>query len=208
MAEAGHRGEVDVVREGLNASEPDVRRVALGAASRLNLLDSSTIVSALDDAVTMVRVRAAEVVAEMAATARPDDDADPQSPDAPGMDAAVVDALVRQLDHPACAEAAAFALGEIGAAAPEAVQALQHQASQHDDALCREAAVAALGTLGAGRDIVIQAMGDVATVRRRAVVALAAFDGDEVDAALQAALNDRDWQVRQVAEDLVAIGDE
>jgi hypothetical protein len=31
---------------------------------------------------------------------------------------------------------------------------------------------------------------------------LAPFDGDEVEAALSAALVDRDWQVRQAAEDL------
>ncbi len=40
-------------------------------------------------------------------------------------------------------------------------------------------------------------------MRRRAVLALAPFDGPEVDAALQAALGDRDWQVRQAAEDLL-----
>jgi hypothetical protein len=34
------------------------------------------------------------------------------------------------------------------------------------------------------------------------VLALAAFDGPEVDAALEAASTDRDWQVRQAAEDL------
>ena len=32
--------------------------------------------------------------------------------------------------------------------------------------------------------------------------ALAAFDGPEVEARLEAALTDRDWQVRQAAEDL------
>jgi hypothetical protein len=39
-------------------------------------------------------------------------------------------------------------------------------------------------------------------VRRRAVLALAPFTGPAVDAALAAALQDRDWQVRQAAEDL------
>jgi hypothetical protein len=36
------------------------------------------------------------------------------------------------------------------------------------------------------------------------VIALAAFEGPEVDAALRRALEDRDWQVRQAAEDLLA----
>jgi hypothetical protein len=34
------------------------------------------------------------------------------------------------------------------------------------------------------------------------VLALAPFDGAEVDAAIERALVDRDWQVRQAAEDL------
>jgi hypothetical protein len=34
------------------------------------------------------------------------------------------------------------------------------------------------------------------------VIALAPFSGPDVDAALTAALEDRDWQVRQAAEDL------
>jgi hypothetical protein len=35
------------------------------------------------------------------------------------------------------------------------------------------------------------------------VLALAPFDSPEVDAALQVALTDRDWQVRQSAEDVI-----
>jgi len=34
------------------------------------------------------------------------------------------------------------------------------------------------------------------------VLALAPFDGPAVDAAIAKALTDRDWQVRQAAEDL------
>jgi hypothetical protein len=33
------------------------------------------------------------------------------------------------------------------------------------------------------------------------VIALAPFDGEEVTGALEKALTDRDWQVRQAAED-------
>ena len=46
----------------------------------------------------------------------------------------------------------------------------------------------------------------LAAVRRRAVLALVAFDGDEVDAELERLTHDRDWQVRQAAEELLAIG--
>jgi HEAT repeat protein len=68
----------------------------------------------------------------------------------------------------------------------------------------REAAVAALGAIGdpAGLEAILTATRDKPAVRRRAVLALAPFDGPAVDAALQEALGDRDWQVRQAAEDL------
>jgi hypothetical protein len=38
------------------------------------------------------------------------------------------------------------------------------------------------------------------------VLALAAFEGDDVEAALERALDDRDWQVRQAAEDMLGPG--
>ena len=89
--------------------------------------------------------------------------------------------------------------------APEVVARLAGLAADHDDALCREAAVAALGALGdpAGLPAILAATHDKATVRRRAVIALAPFDGPEVDEALERAREDRDWQVRQAAEDLL-----
>jgi HEAT repeat protein len=53
---------------------------------------------------------------------------------------------------------------------------------------------------------VLRACTDKPAIRRRAVLALAAFDGVEVEQALQAALSDRDWQVRQAAEDVLRAG--
>lgn len=105
-------------------------------------------------------------------------------------------------------EAAAWALGELGPTAPAAVvTALVGVATDHPDALAREAAVAALGAVGdaAGLPAVLAACTDKPAVRRRAVLALAPFTGPEVDAALAAARTDRDWQVRQAAEDLLGI---
>ena len=82
--------------------------------------------------------------------------------------------------------------------------ALGRAATDHDDPLVREAAVAALGALGdpSTLPVVLAACDDKPAVRRRAVLALAAFDGAEVEARLALALTDRDWQVRQAAEDL------
>jgi HEAT repeat protein len=103
-------------------------------------------------------------------------------------------------------EAAAWALGELGPHALDAgaVDALSGVVRWHRDALAREAAVAALGALGdpSGLPAVLAACRDSVTVRRRAVLALAPFEGPDVDAALTHALEDKDWQVRQAAEDL------
>ena len=55
-----------------------------------------------------------------------------------------------------------------------------------------------------GLPAILGATQDKATVRRRAVIALAPFEGPEVDTALERARTDRDWQVRQAAEDLLA----
>ncbi len=103
-------------------------------------------------------------------------------------------------------EAAAWSLGELGDIAREAgaVRALADVTREHRDALAREAAVAALGALGDADalPVILDACRDKPAVRRRAVLALAPFDGPEVDAAIDAALADRDWQVRQAAEDL------
>lgn len=135
--------------------------------------------------------------------------------------AAVVAALSDQ--EPFVVEAAAFSLGELLAAerppartppagtpvppAPDAsaaIAALAATSRDHTDPLCREAAVAAIGSIGddRGLEAILVATKDKPAVRRRAVVALAPFEGPEVDAALSRALKDRDWQVRQAAEDI------
>jgi HEAT repeat protein len=144
-------------------------------------LDAATLQHALTDADVGVRRRAAEL-----AGTNPEVDLIPMLAD---PDSSVV-------------EAAAWACGEQGQAA--SVAALGDLAGTHDDPLCREAAVASLGAIGdfAGLPAILAALDDRATVRRRAVIALAPFNGETVDVALQTALEDRDWQVRQAAEEL------
>ena len=56
-----------------------------------------------------------------------------------------------------------------------------------------------------GRSAVLAALRDAPAVRRRAVVALAAFSGADIEAALRERLSDRDWQVRQAAEEVLGI---
>lgn len=185
---AGHTGDLDLVRAFADDPRAELRRAALGALARLGVLDDDRLLTALADPEGAVRRRAVELAGR-----RPVGDR-------------VRGRLVAALDdEPAVAEAAAFALGEHERADDDVVAALVRTATDHDDALCREAAVAALGAIGAGLAVVLQALStDRATVRRRAVLALAAFEGPAVDAALRRSLEDRDWQVRQAAEDLLA----
>jgi HEAT repeat protein len=108
---------------------------------------------------------------------------------------------------PLVAESAAWALGEVtwpDRTRVRVVRALAGTASAHADPLVRESAVAALGAIGDPRGLpaILAACADRPPIRRRAVLALAPFEGPEVDAALAAALADPDWQVRQAAEDL------
>jgi HEAT repeat protein len=177
---------VDTVIGGLADLDPAVRATALGALVRLGRLESSHLDAAWQDPSPLVRRRAAELAPTRG----------PQT--VPALVAALVDG------DPRVVEAACFGLGELGAGAAAAVTALSTVVTGADDPLCREAAVAALGAIGAeaGLAAILAATTDKPAVRRRAVLALAPFDGPDVDAALERALSDRDWQVRQAAEDL------
>jgi len=185
-AVAGHRGDAATARAFLADPEPSVRATALGALARAESLTTDDLVAALGDPSAIVRARAAELGVELPGDAAP--------------------ALVPVLGDadPSVVEAAAWASGERRPPEPGVVAALAAVATGHDDPTCREAAVAALGAIGdpAGLPAVLAATSDRPAVRRRAVLALAPFDGPEVDAALERALTDRDWQVRQAAEDV------
>jgi HEAT repeat protein len=99
-------------------------------------------------------------------------------------------------------DGAIFAVGE-HLYAP-AVDALVTIATTHEDARCRESAIAALGALGddRARPAIMAALQDKPAVRRRAIVALANFEGPDIDAALERASGDRDWQVRAAVDQL------
>lgn len=184
-AVAGHEGDEAAARALLAHADPAARATALGALARMGALGAADVERGLADADARVRRRACE---EAIAFTEVD------------LAHALGDTDVSVV------EAAAWALGERGPNAADAVDALGALAREHDDPLCREAAVAALGAIGDERGlptVLAAATNDRPAVRRRAVVALAAFDGPEVEAALRRALNDRDWQVRQAAEDLL-----
>ena len=180
---AGHTGDADEARSLLDDADPRVRATALGALARLGQAGVAEVTAALADPSPEVRRRACQVAIGV-----------------PG-----VDLVGRLADEDAgVVEVAAWALGERAEAEGEVVERLSTLATEHADPLCREAAVAALGAIGDERGLaaILVAARDKPAIRRRAVIALAPFSGPEVDAALARALEDRDWQVRQAAEDL------
>lgn len=185
LALAGHRGDAAAAESGLNDPDPVARALALGALDRMGALDDHRLRAALVDPAPDVRRRALELAAR-----RPDIDLLPSLHDA---DDTVV-------------EVAAWACGEHETIPSPTLDRLINLATDATAPLVREAAVAALGAIGDERGLpaILAACSDVPAVRRRAVLALAPFEGPDVDAALERALSDRDWQVRQNAEDVSA----
>jgi HEAT repeat protein len=183
---AGHRGDAVTARGFVDDPAPAVRATALGALARAGALTGDDLRAGLEDEAASVRARAAELCGTWAGD------------ELPALAPVLGDA------DPAVVESAAWASGERMPPEPGIVAALAAVVTGHDDPLCREAAVAALGAIGDpdGLPAVLAATSDRPAVRRRAVLALAPFEGPEVDAALARALEDRDWQVRQAAEDI------
>ena len=171
--------------------DPRVYAAALGALVRggpVPLAHRAWTAAALH-AVPAIRRRAAELSPQL------------ESPSSTPLIALVAD------PDDLVAEAACWASGEVPWADHDRAQVVAAivVATRHEDPLVREAAVAALGALGdpAGLDSILTACTDRPTVRRRAVLALAPFDGPRVEQALRVALEDSDWQTRQAAEDLL-----
>jgi|688.fasta_scaffold18188_4 HEAT repeat protein len=209
---AGHRDDLVAARVFLTDPDPGVRTAALGALVRLNALTSESVTVLTADSAPAVRRRLAEELGRRwSAIGRPEDAPPPTGNEADR------DALVTLLGDPdgLVAEAAAWALGELASSEFEPLSAAERRTvvallgtavTDHDDPLVREAAAAALGAVGDpnGLPAVLAATKDKPAVRRRAVIALAAFLGEAgVDEALQRATEDRDWQVRQAASVLL-----
>lgn len=169
--------------------DPVARRrvLALRAARRRGLLSDAIWRVALTDVEVDVRREALTLVAASPLTDE-------------SLWALVVDAL--RDDDALVVDAAVFALGE-HLYAP-ALEDLITVATRHDDARCRESAIAALGAIGddRARPAIIGALDDKPAVRRRAIVALANFEGPDIEDALARASDDRDWQVRAAVDQL------
>jgi HEAT repeat protein len=163
------------------------RVLALRGMVRQGLVTSDEWLTAIDDDDVDVRREALNLVAHVEQ-----------------IDERLFDAMLRSLrDADALVvDGAIFALGEhlyVGA-----VDQLCVIATSHDDARCRESAIAALGAIGddRARPAIMAALDDKPPVRRRAIVALSNFEGPDIDAALERAAEDRDWQVRAAVNQL------
>jgi HEAT repeat protein len=190
VARSTDAGELRVAA--LDDPDPRVRAVAIATLVRAVARRTSAPVwrRVVNDPAPAVRRRAAEVAPAL------------------GRSASCAALLALLADDDAwVAEAAAYAIGEHPAPTRRALDAIARAATSHRDPLVREAAVAALGALGDPGTLraVLAACDDRPAIRRRAVLALAAFEGPAVEARLQAARTDPDWQVRQAAEDLLGV---
>ena len=183
VAAAGHANDEPTARAALGSSDDTDRVLALGALHRMGRLSDDDVRASFRDVAAGVRRRGVMIAAGRASISLLSMLADP--------DVTVV-------------EAAAWAAGEQVRVGDDVLGALVALATEATDALVREASVAALGAIGDERGLpaILAGCNDKSAIRRRAVLALAPFSGAEVDAALAAALEDRDWQVRQAAEDI------
>jgi HEAT repeat protein len=181
---SGFNGDVATAEKGLVSQYSDVRASAIRSLHRLNALTTEHLLVATADTAPEVRRTAAE------------------------FSAPFHDVSIKHLIDDAdvfVAEMAAWSLGERTPVTDDELQQLIDRTTTHDEPVVREACAAALGSIGDERGLpaILIACTDKPAVRRRAILALAPFEGEEVDAALAQALEDRDWQVRQNAEILV-----
>ena len=181
---AGFSGDIETATAGLTDSDGSVRASALRALARIGSLPLEAIQSGLTDSDAEVRRTSAELCATHSSVE-----------------------CHSLLDDPDVfvAEMAAWALGERSPISDVEIATLIDRTTSHEEAVVREACAAALGSIGdiRGLPAILAACSDKPAVRRRAILALAPFEGGEVDAALTNALTDKDWQVRQNAEDLL-----
>ena len=187
VIQAGYGGttaDVAVLNGARSDSDPAVRSAALSGLSRCGMLSPEAILLGLGDQSPVVRQRTAQLV---------------QRVDRATQTLEVTKALSLLLrdSTPLCVIAASETIGALGLT--ENVPILCEIATTHSDPLVVEEAVATLAELGdpAGLPIILSKESSKPALRRRVVAALGAFDGPEVEAALDRLSNDRDWQVRQ-----------
>lgn len=217
---AGHRGDENAARVHLDDPDPKVREAALRALHRTGAAGRDDLERALADEHPAVRMAALELAAgrpeiPAASVAAGLEDPDPRVVEVAAWACGELgsDAGGADLSADLVGDVSGGDCGELGSDAGAAdlsgvISALASVAAGHVDALCRESAVAALGSLAhpSGLPAVVAGLDDKPAVRRRAVIALAAFDAPDADAALDRARSDRDRQVREAVEEMLGLG--
>lgn len=212
VVRSGHSRDAGTVEQAISDDVGAVRAAAVSAAIRQAtnrtgrpVAATKALLSGLTDDDPQVRRRSASMVPRWVRLAERTEWSDL------GDVATALTSLLDDADE-RVVEVAAFACGELplGAHAElvaAVVGSLARIAGEHPDPLCRESAVASLGSIGdpVSLPTVLDACRDRANVRRRAVLALAAFDDADATAELRRLTEDRDLQVRQAAEELLAI---
>ena len=216
---AGHRGDGTAAEQLLTDEDPSVRAAALGALARCGALTAAHVSMALEDPAAQVRCRAAELappdmplvhlladenasVVEAAATALGERD----------WDATPVSELCRVAtghDDDLCRESAIAALGAIAAGLdidddpqdgdPYNGDPPDEDASHASDDGWKQRVAARCAAL----EVLLAAMDDRPQIRRRALLGLHQFADESAEAAVRAALDDNDRQVRAVAGELL-----
>lgn len=181
---AGHHDDVETAESAQTDPDPRVRIAALRSLARLDAISEHQLGKALEDPDPAVRITALEIAVDHSIS---------------GLERLLDD------DDSMVVESAAWALGERQAAGDSIIDQLSRVARRHPDPLARESAVAALGAIGDERGLpaILDATHDKVAVRRRAVIALAAFEGAEVSDAYERARRDRDRQVRDAVDEIL-----
>lgn len=181
---AAYHNSPDAALIGLSDEDPRVRASSLTTLNKLGKLTDTTLSEMLADPSSLVRRRGCEISAQY-------------------RKVSLVSMLADTNSY--VVEMALWAEGE--REEPTNIEIISKIASDHSESFVREAAIAALGAIGDERsiDVILSAMNDRPNIRRRAVVAMASYDDQRVTDALRQACRDRDWQVRQIAEDLLEI---
>ena len=157
-----HLGDYKLAISLLDDKDAKVRGAALSSLEKLGKLSGKILEESFYDPSPEVRKRAIELLAK-----RPEE----------------IPLNVFDDGDSLVVETACWAAGEKENPTHELINQLCFIADSHTDQLCREAAVAALGSIGSplGLETVLEALKDKPAIRRRAVIALAAFDDPKVD---------------------------
>ncbi len=182
---ASFTGDFDAARGGFDDLNARIRAAATTSMSRLGILTPQHLNDALRDSEAEVRLAAVNATL--------------------GLGAFELRPFLRLESDPMVLEAIVFTIGEKleEGAYPELCQI----ALDHPDALCREAAVAAIANFQRedSLEVLAKASGDKPAIRRRVAIALAGLESDRATELLQQLSKDRDWQTRQIADELLAI---